>query len=437
MVLDDGLHPSTRMRIDHVLAVPGRGGFFHDDAKAIAAGAQQEGFSYLGEPTTPGHRKIRQAGEALSVLLVLSDGQVAHGDCAAVQYSGVGGRDPIFSAADARHAVTGAVASLITGSPVDTFRELAAEVDSLQTNGTPLHTAVRYGVTQALLHATALTRHHTMAEVVRDDYDTGVDLRPVPMFVQSGDDRRGAVDKMILKRADVLPHGLINEVSTKLGHDGGLFLAYVTWVRDRILALRDDETYTPTLHFDVYGTIGGAFAEDPERIVSYLEQVEAAARPFLVRVEQPVDAGSTPEQIAAMATLRQRLRLRGSRLQLVVDEWCNTLEDIRLFTAAGAADIIHVKTPDLGSVTNTIEALLHVQQAGFGGYCGGTCNETDRSAQVSAHLAMACGAIQVLAKPGMGVDEGLMIVGNEMARTAALAASRFPHPDPDPRGGAT
>jgi methylaspartate ammonia-lyase len=57
-------------------------------------------------------------------------------------------------------------------------------------------------------------------------------------------------------------------------------------------------------------------------------------------------------------------------------------------------------------------------------YCGGTCNETDRSAQVSAHLAMACGAAQVLAKPGMGVDEGLMIVGNEMARVATLVASR-------------
>jgi hypothetical protein len=37
---------------------------------------------------------------------------------------------------------------------------------------------------------------------------------------------------------------------------------------------------------------------------------------------------------------------------------------------------------------------------------------------------MACGAAQVLAKPGMGVDEGMMIVGNEMARAAALAAAR-------------
>jgi methylaspartate ammonia-lyase len=40
---------------------------------------------------------------------------------------------------------------------------------------------------------------------------------------------------------------------------------------------------------------------------------------------------------------------------------------------------------------------------------------------------MACGASQVLAKPGMGVDEGLMIVGNEMARTAVLAGSRADH----------
>jgi methylaspartate ammonia-lyase len=95
-----------------------------------------------------------------------------------------------------------------------------------------------------------------------------------------------------------------------------------------------------------------------------------------------------------------------------------------LFAAARAADVIHVKTPDLGGVNNTIEALLHVRRVGLAAYCGGTCNETDRSAQVTAHIAMACGAAQVLAKPGMGVDEGMMIVGNEMARVAALVGAR-------------
>lgn len=51
---------------------------------------------------------------------------------------------------------------------------------------------------------------------------------------------------------------------------------------------------------------------------------------------------------------------------------------------------------------------------------GGTCNETERSAQVCTHLAMATSPDQCLAKPGMGVDEGFMIVYNEMQRILAL-----------------
>lgn len=37
---------------------------------------------------------------------------------------------------------------------------------------------------------------------------------------------------------------------------------------------------------------------------------------------------------------------------------------------------------------------------------------------------MACGADQCLAKPGMGVDEGYMIVNNEMNRVIALVNRR-------------
>jgi methylaspartate ammonia-lyase len=229
---------------------------------------------------------------------------------------------------------------------------------------------------------------------------------------------------MVLKEADVLPHGLINEVDTKLGRDGALLLAYVVWVRDRIISLRARPEYSPRLHFDVYGTIGAAFDGDLERLADYLARLGAVAEPFSVCVEHVIDAGSRSEQIRVCAALRSALRARGSNVRLAVDEWCNTLEDIKLFVSAGAADIIHVKTPDLGGVNNTIEALLLVAHNGLDAYCGGSCNETDRSAQISAHIAMACGAAQVLAKPGMGVDEGMLIVGNEMARVAALVASR-------------
>ena len=86
---------------------------------------------------------------------------------------------------------------------------------------------------------------------------------------------------------------------------------------------------------------------------------------------------------------------------------------------------IHVKLPDVGGINNAIEALLYVRVKGLRAYCGGSCTETDPPpAQVSAHGAMACGADQVLAKPGMGVDEGLLIVGNEMARVVALVRTR-------------
>jgi methylaspartate ammonia-lyase len=418
------LIPGVLMLITDVLCVAVRTGFFTDDQAAIRAGAAHDGFGYAGDPVTPGFRSIRQAGEAVSVMLLLDDGQVAYGDCAAVQYSGVGGRDAVFDAAAAIATIERHVSPLLRGLELADFRSTATVVDTLTVDGRALHTAIRYGVTQAVLDAVARSRGLTMAEVIRDEYDTGIEIMPVPMFVQSGDDRHDNVDKMVLKQADVLPHGLINHVETKLGCHGELFAEYVTWVRDRILALRTRPDYEPALHFDVYGTIGDAFSNDVEQAADYLTTLGKLAQPFRLRLEHVIDAGSRDAQITTSAALRAALRARGSDVQIAVDEWCNTLADIELFLAAGSADIIHVKTPDLGGVNNTIEALLLVARSGLGAYCGGTANETDRSAQVSAHIAMACGAAQVLAKPGLGVDEGMMIVGNEMARVAALAAAR-------------
>ncbi|HEY6468913.1 MAG TPA: methylaspartate ammonia-lyase [Candidatus Dormibacteraeota bacterium] len=412
------------MIITDALAVPIRSGFFVDDQAAIGAGATHDGFTYAGNPMTAGFSAIRQAGEAVSVLLLLDDGQVAYGDCAAVQYSGVGGRDAVFDAVAAAGTIERHVAPLFRGTQVGDFRSTATVVDRHVVDGRPLHTAIRYGVTQALLDAAARARSVTMAEVVRDEYRTGIAIQPVPMFVQSGDERHTNVDKMVLKEADVLPHGLINEVGTKLGKGGELLLTYVAWVRERILALRTRPDYEPRLHFDVYGTLGKAFDGDVSRVAAYLARVGDAARPFSVCIEHPIDAGSRSAQIEVSAALRRVLAALESNVRIAVDEWCNTLEDIELFVDAGAADVIHVKTPDLGGINNTIEALLLVRSAGLEAYCGGSCNETDRSAQVSAHIAMACGAAQVLAKPGMGVDEGMMIVGNEMARVAALVGAR-------------
>ena len=414
------------MRVADVLAVPVRAGFFFDDQLAIRAGAGHDGFDYTGPPRTPGFRRVRQPGEAVSVVLVLDDGGVEFGDCAAVQYSGAGGRDPLFTAGDAVTDVTDIVARLLRNADLEQgFRVLAARVEALtRADGTTLPAAVRYGATQAVLAAVARSRGLTMAEVVREEYATGAPLVPVPLYAQTGDDRYGNAEKMILKGVDVLPHGLINNVAEKFGDSGEILAGYVRWLVGRIGDLAPGPGYRPRLHFDVYGCAGLAFGGDIDAVAAYLAGLGRLCEPYDLAIEHPIDAGSRAAQVSVFRGLRDRLSARESSVRIVVDEWCNTLDDVRAFVAAGAADVIHVKTPDLGSVGNTVEALLLARDAGLEAFCGGTCNETDRSAQVTAHLAMACEATQVLAKPGMGVDEGLMIVGNEMARTAALAAAR-------------
>ena len=414
------------MRVTGVLAVPVTAGFFFDDQLAIRAGAGHDGFDYTGQPLIPGFRRVRQPGEAVSVLLVLDDGGVEFGDCAAVQYSGAGGRDPLFAARDAVAAIEEFVAPALRGADLgEGFRSLSARIDALtDAGGRPLHSAVRYGVSQAVLAAVARARRLTMAEVIREEYRTGAPLLPVPLYAQSGDERYGNAEKMILKGVDVLPHGLINNVAEKFGASGEILAGYVRWLTARIGELAPSPDYRPRLHLDLYGCAGLAFGGETDAVAAYLADLGRIARPYDLAVEHPIDAGSREAQIATYQRLRCRLAELQSPVRIVVDEWCNTLDDVRAFVAAGAADVIHVKTPDLGSIGNTAEALLLARDAGLEAYCGGTCNETDRSAQVTAHVAMACQATQVLAKPGMGVDEGLMIVGNEMARTAALVRAR-------------
>ncbi|MBQ9709152.1 MAG: methylaspartate ammonia-lyase [Clostridia bacterium] len=413
------------MKIIDVILTKSYTGFYFDDQKAIKQGAPHDGFMYVGEPVTNGFKSIRQAGEAISIQLVLEDGTVAFGDCAAVQYSGAGGRDPLFIADEFIPIIEKNIKPLLLGENVKEFRPLAEKYDRLVVDGKRLHTAIRYGITQALLSATATANRVTMAEVIRKEYGVEGDVyESIPVFTQSGDDRHDNADKMIIKEADVLPHALINHVETKLGNNGEILLEYIAWLRDRILKHRVNAEYSPVFHIDVYGTIGIAFNYDIDKMLEYLLKCEEEAKPFRIRIEGPIDTGDREGTLQYEKVLTELLDKAGSKLEIVADEWCNTLEDIKLFADNKAGHVLQIKTPDLGGVNNVAEAILYCNSKGVGSYCGGTCNETDQSAKTTTNIAIACRAIQCLAKPGMGVDEGYMIVKNEMNRVIALANRR-------------
>jgi methylaspartate ammonia-lyase len=412
------------MRVVDVCFAQGKTGFFFDDQAAIKNGATRDGFVYRGEPSTTGFQQIRQAGECVSIMLVLEDGQVALGDCAAVQYSGAGGRDPLFLAETYLPFLQQEIAPRLKGRTLNSFRQAAAEFDQLQIEGRPLHTAIRYGLSQALLDGVARSSGRLMAEVVAEEYALPLPTSRVPVFAQSGDDRYLNVDKMILKAVDVLPHALINAVDGKLGRHGQELLEYVGWLARRIQDLRPDPTYQPDLHIDVYGTIGLVFDHDPARITDYMEALEKAAAPFRLYLEGPVDMGGRERQMEVLGQVRQSLDQRGSTVRIVADEWCNTYQDVVDFTDRKCCHMVQIKTPDLGSLHNTVQAILYCRANGMEAYQGGTCNETDVSTRACVHVALAAGAERMLAKPGMGFDEAYMMVNNEMERTLALLRRR-------------
>jgi methylaspartate ammonia-lyase len=468
--------------IKDILTVPATGAYYFDDLTALQANPLSPAERYTAPPVTPGFRRVREVAEAVSVGLVLDGDRVAWGDCVAVEFSGKAGRYPLFRAEEGLATIQQMVAPLLRGRQLTSFRKLAADVDALTetveiTRSLPplkpdgeskgeaqtwsrrelltaparllrpaeerqmaqgrdepaptervtverqLHTAIRYGVSQALLAAVALARGMTMAEVVAEEYDLPLPAEPVPLHAQCGADRYAGADKMILRRVASLPHTLVDNIPGQLGDDGEILVQYARWLRERIPQLAGDD-YHPTIHLDVHGALGQIYENNLGRILGYLYRLEQAVAPYPLRVESAVIMEGREAQIEAMKTLRDFIRLREMKVGLVADEWANTLDDIQAFIEAQAADMIQIKMPDLGSVHNSIQAVLACKAGGVGAFLGGSCAETDLSARVAAHVALATRPDMMMAKPGMGVDEGITLVQNEMARTLAWIEAR-------------
>ena len=111
-------------------------------------------------------------------------------------------------------------------------------------------------------------------------------------------------------------------------------------------------------------------------------------------------------------------------MKLIIDEYANTYEDIKRWVDNKGMDMVQVKTIDLGGINNIIEAVLYCKKHNILAYQGGTCNETDHSAIVCVNLAMATHPFAMASKPGMGVDEGVMIVNNEQQRLLKILEAK-------------
>jgi methylaspartate ammonia-lyase len=445
--------------ITEIISVSGAGGYYVEDLDALQQNPLPPEERYTARPISPGFQAVREPAQIVSVGLVLDSGQTAWGDCAGVAYSGKAGRYPVFRAEHGQEIIQRLVAPLLRGKPVEHFRPLADQVDQLTETATleralperesgedltrrelfqsaarafqqsqpkvqetvtrPIHPAVRYGVTQALLQAAALHHQVNPVEIICREWDLPLPEHRVPLHGQCGSSRfRGAL-KMIHRRLDSLPHALVDDIPNQLGSEAVQLVRYVRWLKKQIQDL-DDPAYTPTLHLDVHGGLGRIFEDDLGRILGALYSLEKAADPLPVRVESPLIMDSLEEQLETMKTLREYVDFRDLNLQLVADEWANSLPDIEAFLEARAAHMLQIKMPDLGGIQNSVEAVLRCREEDLGAFLGGSCAETDLSARLSVHIALAARPDLLLIKPGMGLDEGYSLIRNEMNRTLAV-----------------
>ncbi len=396
--------------IKRITLVQGIGGFWVNDQPAIQLGAAADGFFFKGPAQSPGFSAIREPSVAYCVMLELADGQFAYGDCVTVLNLGYGGRPMPLSAGDLP-LVQKTLSALFDGRKFGGFRAAATMLESEDLQEVIVR-PVAFGVSQALLSAAALSARTTMARVLMREY--GVEHYSRPGLAGScGGEWKQNVDKAIVRQIAMFPQ---NAIQTR--DQCERLPDHVSWISDRIGELGQDG-YRPDLHFDFHSSLGRMLDNDMDKVCDYLSNIVDRAGGHQVYFEDPLYAATADAAMDGMARLRARLEQRGLPCRLIADEWVNAPGEAERFARAQAAHVFQIKTPDNGSLTNTIQAIRTCQEHGILAYLGGSCNETDISVRASVHVGMAMNVWRMFTRPGLGFDEGLMVTTNEMNRTAA------------------
>ncbi|RDW64573.1 putative methylaspartate ammonia-lyase [Aspergillus mulundensis] len=372
------------MKPTRVQFVTGISGYFVKDLEAVRQSASYDPLVDNIQPLTPGFQQVVQPGQVISILLHLPNGQMAVGDCVDVIFSGAANRDALFVASEHLPVLQSVVQPWLLSCDMTRFRPNSVRIDSPwpELGNVCLHSAIRYGLSQALLAASASLHGCVPAEIIVQEWGIAVAGQPVDILASCHRNDFLQLDRMIMKQVAILPHASFLHIDD-LGPGGKTLLEFVEKVARRVQE-RGPSGYHPRLHFDVYGTLGDLF-QDQDQLVAFLGQVQRAAQPYDVLIESPIIAPTKAAQIERLRDLRLRLRALAIPVQIVADEWCNTLQDTKDFAEAEAVDFVQIKMSDLGAIHNSIDAVLYCRERGVGCCLGGSANETDISARMTAH----------------------------------------------------
>ena len=407
------------LQITRVLTVKNLSAYYYEDVSALQTNPTAEDDRWFTPGKSPGFKTVREPAEVVSIGIEV-DGRFYWGDAVGVSYAGKAGRRGVYRVADGIREVTEVLKPWLLNQRFSSVRAACQSLkDFSQSRAEPLHVATLFGMSQAMLLAFAGAA--LPYEVIAKEWQLDLtNLDPLPIQGSCGNNFYGGTDKMLVHKLAALPHSQVDNIAEQVGLDGAKFLQRAKWLKERINTFAQVH-YNPVICLDVHGAFGTIFNFDTSKIASFLRSVEESLLPYRLRVESPLLGISREDHLSKMTSLSSHLRALGSKIVLAIDEWANTFEDIKFFSDSGFSGMIHIKMPDLGTISDVVDAVLYCKSRGVQVLLGGSCIETEISTKIAMHLAMVTRPDFVLAKPGMGIDEGVMLTNNEMERIAALS----------------
>ena len=363
-----------------------------------------------------------------------------------------------FDPAEAVEAIRQQVAPALVGQKLESFRSLANRVESLretvtvtwqetpvphQDNGIsrralltgrldgeeepagrtvdetferPLHPAVRYGLSHALLSAVALAQGTTPVEVLLAEYELPRPVTAASLLstVGTGTSTAVACAHRVAGLGVVWPG---DDPEEELGRNNGRLQGYVRQLT-HYLARTADDGYRPALHLDVGGGLGALYDDDAGRLLGALYGLNRVANPYPLVVADPIAMDSRDEQIEKMAELKKYVGMRDLSVRLAAGAWIDLPADAAAFAEGNAAELLQLDMVRMGGIQRTVETALSVRQQDVGVLLE---SHGDPSA---VHVALALQPDFTSTGPHYEDGRGIAAFHNEMARTLSWLSAK-------------
>ncbi len=285
----------------------------------------------------------------------------------------------------------------------------------------PLHPALQYGLSQALLKAVALAQGKSVLTVLCDTYDLPLSPTAVPLHAEINPHLPLDIATIIDNPIQSVGYSTSgSNPALELGHNGEVLQRFVRQLKESLREKVDPQTLA--FYLTVRGGYGHLCDNNLGKILGMLVGLEKVAEPFLVRIQDPFMLNEQAEQIKQMANLKSYLESRGMKLQLVAQAGIQSAADALAFVAGGAAHMLHLHLPQIGDIGAAITTTKICQENDIGTLWGGSPKETEVAARLSVQVALAAQATLLLVKNGHLGSRAVSQIYNEMAR--ALAAVR-------------